>query len=185
MHSGHGCVPIIGLDRPYQLHRVVEDSIARRITGDHVLVPVLSWTEGSVNTPRAQAFPKLIDSHDHRISVDSSSRRRRIMGNWRRSACDLKTGRLLTEPPLAASGSVSRVLCGTSNGTFRLPLTDPATSKEWWQATLPGRTTIVGELDGGTTSAVAWAGIIWTRRLTDTLVVELAADLVGAFRTAA
>jgi hypothetical protein len=55
------------------------------------------------------------------------------------SACDLKIGCLLAELPLAASGTVSRVLCGAGNGAFRLPLTDPATPPEWWQASTPGR----------------------------------------------
>lgn len=67
------------------------------------------------------------------------------MSTWRWSACDLQTGRLLAELPLAASGAVSRVLCGTGNGTFRLPLTDPATPSSGGRPPRPDRTVIVGE----------------------------------------
>lgn len=96
---------------------------------------------------------------------------------WRWLACDLKTGRLLAELLLAASGTVSRVLCGTGNGTFRLPLTDPATPEQWWQATLPGRTLVVGDLD----EQIVWAGIVWTSRLTDNPVVELGCQTIESY----
>lgn len=99
------------------------------------------------------------------------------MGTWSWYACDLRTGRAIAELPLTPAGTISRILCGTGSGTLRLPVTDPATPTDWWQATLPGRTLLVGDLDGD----VAWAGIIWSRKLTDTPVVELACSTIESY----
>lgn len=69
-------------------------------------------------------------------------------------ACDLKTGLVLTELPLTASGPVKRSLSTIESDTVTFAVADKATPPDWADVVVPGRTMIVLTLDD--TPVQAW-----------------------------
>jgi hypothetical protein len=75
---------------------------------------------------------------------------------------DLMTLRLLAELPLTGT-NWSQILNAAGNFNGTLKLSDPGVQKlDPWDATRPGRTLLVIDVDG----SIQWAGPIWTRKRT-------------------
>lgn len=68
--------------------------------------------------------------------------------------CDLVTGRVLTELPIAGVDQIQRVIAREDNQTFSLAPADPSCPDDWYAMLTPGKTMLVLELDGA--PAQAW-----------------------------
>lgn len=75
-------------------------------------------------------------------------------------ACDIQTGQIQAELPLACGDSFERAMQTISTAGFKLPIHDPACPRDWEALTAPWRFWIVAVLDDGT---ICWGGIITGR----------------------
>ena len=75
-------------------------------------------------------------------------------------ACDIQTGQIQAELPLACGDSFERAMQTISTAGFKLPIHDPACPRDWEALTAPWRFWVAAVLDDGT---ICWGGIITGR----------------------
>lgn len=71
-------------------------------------------------------------------------------------SCDIQTGNLLEELPLAVSGSLTKAMATVTTASFDLPVRDPRCPSDWTGLVDPWRVWLVCVDDGG---SILWAGI--------------------------